>query len=248
MAAQDQELLAGGGIPEPGGLVRGRGEHARAVGREHGRVDRILMAAQDLTFALASTASKSAVAAGASGASSRTSWTRSKASSPRSIAVTASPALVCSSASWVSRRASRRSVSWASRSIRAARSSELDEGAQNGIVDEIGGGAQQILGLTQAGAGWDQLLSLAEASQRAKASSSSRRVRRCGPRSRASRAAPASRREALRGPARSWAEMDHRQVTKKPCIDQCIDQLQDIGIRGCIGSSQRACGWQCHLR
>ena len=47
MAAQDGELLAGGSVPEPGGLVPGRGEHARPVGREHRRVDRILMAAQD---------------------------------------------------------------------------------------------------------------------------------------------------------------------------------------------------------
>ena len=47
MAAQDHELLAGGGVPQPGGVVIGRGEHARAVGREHGRGDPILMAAQD---------------------------------------------------------------------------------------------------------------------------------------------------------------------------------------------------------
>ena len=31
------QLLAGGGVPEPGGVVIGRGEHARAVGRERPR-------------------------------------------------------------------------------------------------------------------------------------------------------------------------------------------------------------------
>ena len=50
MAAQNLELLTGGGVPEPGGLVTGRGEHARPVGREHSRGDHTLVATQDLEF------------------------------------------------------------------------------------------------------------------------------------------------------------------------------------------------------
>ena len=41
MAAQDAQLLAAGGVPQPRGLVIGRGQHPRPVGREHRRDDRL---------------------------------------------------------------------------------------------------------------------------------------------------------------------------------------------------------------
>ena len=110
------------------------------LGRERGQSDRVVVAAQDQPFPL-SQRSLVECRGGTLRVEHRRepSWTRSKASSPRSIAVTASPALVCSSASWVSRRASRRKVSWASRSMRAARSRELSTKARrSGSVTRSG--------------------------------------------------------------------------------------------------------------
>ena len=47
MALQDGDLLPGRGIPQPGGLVIGGGDHRSAVGAEVGIEDPAFVPAQD---------------------------------------------------------------------------------------------------------------------------------------------------------------------------------------------------------
>ena len=173
------------------------------------------------------------MATGAREAPSRTSWPRSKASSPRSIAVTASPALVL-----LLRKLGQPASLAAQRVLglvvdaRGAVERTLDERLQSGIGDEIGGGAQQVLGLAQAGAGWNQLLVALAGSQPARQGI-------------VELAAGSQMRAALAEPVRERRPADEQGLVRQlhrgqggiaagaqePFLHQCVDQCLDLGIR-----------------
>ena len=118
----------------------------------------------------------------------------------------------------------------------------LDEGAQIGIGDEIGGGAQQVLGLAQAGAGWDQLLVTLARSQPARqgivqlAAGSQMRAALTEP---ARERRPAARRTSCA--SSTVGREGSLPRAQEPFLHQGVDQFLDFGIRE-RGSIQRPAG------